>query len=690
MRGRRGRAGVRRATAAVATIAMALAGLTGAGGALPGAHAAPVQDAACGATFPAYAPPAPATGSALLSNVAIPMSDGVVLRADVVLPTGIDGPFPTSLTITGYGKTSPISGLGGGGATGLTRNGYAVMTVDDRGTGASGGSWDSWGPRTVADYTEVLDWIVAQPWSDGRIGITGGSYMGITSLYAAASAHPAVKAVFATVPMADGYRDIVLGGGQINTAFIPLWMGLVTALALPTVPDAETLVDHLLGVGQFQLPVLAETVLGGATAHDGPFWRQRSPIEVVDRITVPTFLVGGLDDIFQRGTPMLYERLADHTDARLVLGPWTHGTTGTGLPRDGVPNLNALLVQWFDAHVRGLDTGADCIPAVTQYVRGHERYESTTSWPAPGLTAQRWHLREAGGLTPAAPGPGEGGQSFVELPITGICTRSTNQWLIGLVDGTGCPQDQRFDEAIGSVTYTSEPLTEELLINGPIQADVWVTTTRADATVSVAVSDVAPDGSSRGLTNGLLTASHRAVDPARSRMLDGQSIQPWHPFTAEAALGVRPGEPVLLPIEVLPTSAALAPGHRLRVTIAPFDVPHALPPLPAGLDAVGGTVQVLSDADHPSSIVLPVQDAAGGAGSALTAARASTAAGPAGATAPDAAGPAGAPASSAAAGGDAAATSPISRLPETGGGLDAVLPLLALAAVLLTRRLRSS
>jgi putative CocE/NonD family hydrolase len=560
----------------------------------------------CGTAFPSYRRADTASGSTVLSDIPITMSDGVVLKADVTLPTGIKGPFPTALTITGYGKTSPISALGGGSSS-LVRHGYATMIIDDRGTGASQGTWDSWGPRTRADYREVLDWIVAQRWSDHRIGMTGGSYMGITSLFAAATGHPAVKAVFATIPMADAYRDIVFAGGQINTAFIPLWMGLVTGLGA-TAPDV--LVDHALGATQFQVPTIADAALGGATAFDGPFWRQRSPIEAVDDIKVPTFIVGGLDDIFQRGEPMLYERLADHTDARLLLGPWTHAAAGSGLPYDGVPATSDLMLQWFDQHVLGKAAKAECIPHVTQFVRGHERYETSPTWPVPGLSPARWNLRGSGGLTAAKPGSGEAGRTYVQLPVAGICSRSTAQWLIGLIDSTTCPKDNQLAE-LGALTYTSAPLTTESLINGPIEADLWVTTTSQDAVVSVAVSDVAPDGSSRGLTNGLLLASHRGVDRSRSRFLGGQSIQPWHPFTEVARLPVHPGEPMLLPIEVFPTSAAIKAGHRIRITIAPYDVPHALPPVPAALRTLSGTgtVTVLSDAAHPSSVVLPVVQA---------------------------------------------------------------------------------
>jgi putative CocE/NonD family hydrolase len=632
----------------------------------------------CGSSFPVHDRDVVATGSSVLPDVAIPMSDGVVLRARVTLPAGVPGPFPTALTITGYNKSGTLGASDGD----LVRHGYATVVLDDRGTGTSQGMWDSWGARTRADYVEVLDWIVAQPWSDGRIGATGTSYMGITSLYAAATGHGAVKAVFAIVPMADGYRDIVQAGGQTNTAFIPFWLALVTGLSLTSGAPADVFVDHLLGVSQFQVPMLASAAVGGEPAYDGPFWRQRSPIEVIDDIRVPTFVVGGLDDIFQRGEPMLYERLADHTDARLLIGPWTHISTGSGLPRDGVPAVDDLLLQWFDQHVLGLDTGASCVPQVTQFVRGHERYESSPTWPVPDLVARRWHLRSGGRLTTEAPTGAEDAGGYTQLPITGICTRSTAQWLIGLTSSTPCATDNRFDEAL-SLTFTSEPFATEQVINGPIEADIWITATSDDAAVSVAVSDVAPDGTSLGLTNGLLLASHRAVDPARSRLLDGQSIQPWHPFTAAARLPVVAGEPMLVPIEVFPTSAAIAPGHRLRVTIAPYDVPHALPAVPALLDTLAGTVTVLSGPDHPSSIVVPLVDASPARSAALGAG------GGAGAPATDDA--AARHVEVAAGGGDATATTRgLESLPRTGRGHEVGMVLLVLGfAVVLRTRMRS-
>jgi uncharacterized protein len=564
--------------------------------------AAPDSGPACAPGFPTYAP-APVTGGLVTeADVPITMSDGTVLRADITRPA--TGEVPTALTVTGYGRGGGAADSANGDP--LTNHGYATVLVDDRGTGASGGTWDSWGERTVADYQEVLDWVVAQPWSDGRIGVTGTSYMGITALRLAATGHPAVQGVFAIVPMADAFRDIVWAGGQLNTAFIPLWMGLVTTLGMAPDATPDVLAEHAVGVTRFQLPTVVDSAAGGDSAYDGPFWRQRSPIEFVDRIDAPTFIVGGLDDIFQRGEPLLHERLrATGTDSRLLIGPWAHIEAGAGLPADGVPSLEALRLQWFDEHVKGLDAGAGCIPVVTQYVRGVEEYRSAPRWPLPGLRPERVHLRADGTLTPQPGSPTEPGRSYAQLPITGACTRSAAQWLIGAIDQTPCATDNRLDEA-ASLAWTSGAVDRPIEVNGPIEADIWVTTTARDASVSVAISDVAPDGTSRGLTNGLLTASHRAVDPARSRKLRGTSIQPWHPFTREALLPVVPGEPMLLQVEVFPTSFVLQPGHRLRVTIAPSDVPHALPPVPSLASSLGGVVTVLADAAHPSSVVFPV------------------------------------------------------------------------------------
>src|SRR3954451_14990187 len=173
-----------------------------------------------------------------ICNAPIPMSDGVVLRGNVFLPKST-GRMPVVLTITGYNKdtNNPFgSGCGGDSALAsgnakLLDKGIGIMLVDDRGTGASGGRWDSWGARTQQDFGEILDWIQAQKWSNGKVGMNGTSYMAITSLLTAEQdaegvreGKPrAVKAIWGNVPMSDAYRDVTFHGGSIDSGFIPLW-----------------------------------------------------------------------------------------------------------------------------------------------------------------------------------------------------------------------------------------------------------------------------------------------------------------------------------------------------------------------------------------------------------------------------------------------------------------------------------
>src|SRR4051794_18656989 len=522
-----------------------------------------------GVAWPAYDRPAQ-YGVVTDKDVPITMRDGTVLRANVLHPDR-PGRYPVLVTQTPYNKDGGVVTALGGQFTELVKRGYVQVVLDVRGTGSSGGSWDSFGPAEQQDGAEVVEWAAGQPWSDGNVGLNGPSYMGLTQLYTAALRPPHLKAIFPVVPMADGYRDITMSGGDVNVSFIPLWLGLVTAGG--ATPPATTfsgtpqeaaagigvLAQHVAGGLSFTAPTLLESTAGGSIAYDGAFWRARSPIEVLDRIDVPAFVVGGHHDLFQRGEPLIYERLRGRVPSRLVMGPWTHlgGSSGEGLPRDGVPSLVSLELQWFDHWLKGADTGLDGVPKVTQYVYGDERYETQPDWPHPQLDPERWYLRGGKALAPEAPGAGEAPQAFVQHPVAGICTMSTGQWTAGLGEQLPCFTDDRPNDVSGGATYASAPLPEDLRLSGPIAARIWLTTTQADAAVTVRVDDVDETGKSTGLTTGWLSAGFRAVDEARSRSVRGHLLQPWHPFTQESVLPVRASEPTPLDVEVFPVSAVI-------------------------------------------------------------------------------------------------------------------------------------
>jgi uncharacterized protein len=320
-------------------------------------------------------------------HVPVQMSDGVVLNAVVRRPDA-PGRFPVIVTITPYNGTNGAIDVAN---DYLVQRGYVQVIVDVRGTGESQGTWDALGTREQRDGYEAVEWAAAQPWSNGIVGMWGASYMAISQLFTAAQQPPHLEAIFPIVPMGDSYRDMVFPGGQNNTGFIPLWLALVSGGALVP-PDyaldgnTSDLARALGELGQHALDLPGFDAnrelqaMAGDTAYDGPYWKTTSPLEVVDKIRVPTFVVGGEHDIFQRGEPLLYERLKQHVTTRLLIGPWTHtaASSGTGLPADGVPSLDSIALRWFDQYLKGMQTNVDAIPRVTQYVLGAGTWETRT------------------------------------------------------------------------------------------------------------------------------------------------------------------------------------------------------------------------------------------------------------------------------------------------------------------------
>jgi putative CocE/NonD family hydrolase len=416
--------------------------------------------------------------------------------------------------------------------------------------------------------------------------------------------------------MGDAYRDMVLPGGSVNTGFIPLWLGLITAGSIVPLPGAilgspagavqtlETLIAHAKGLYNIAAGISVSALLGGDYAYDGKFWRDRSPLESVDRIDVPAFIVGGLHDIFQRGEPLLYERLKQRVTAKLLIGPWTHLGTGSGLPADGVPRLQEIELRWFDHYLKGINTRIGAIPAVTQYELGAGHYKTHKTWPDPGITPVRRYLHAGGVLDESIPAAAESPDTFIQQPLAGICTQSTSQWTAGAGQPLPCTTDDRLNEPTG-VTYTTAPLRSPLRFDGPILAFLWVKTSARDAVIDVRITDVAPDGTSTELTGGWLAASFRVVQRSRSRIVAGQLLQPWHPFTRTSVLRVPANRPVPLAVEVFPTDALIAAGHRLRVYVGPSDFPHALPPAPQLMNSLSGPVTVLHDSKYRSYVELP-------------------------------------------------------------------------------------
>ena len=566
-------------------------------------------------------------GVHVTQDVPVTMSDGVTLRVNVYRPARPDGTpaagrFPVILTQTPYNKSAPQLGFRN---DFLVQHGYVQVVADVRGTGSSGGSWDSFGSREQRDGAELVRWAHSRKrsWSNGDVGLWGISYGAINQLFTAARQPAGLKAAFPIVPAGDVYRDVVASGGQLDVGFIPFWLGLVTATglvppaSLNVAPDAAlvALLQHVGGAFSFQLPTLADAALGGDRAYDGPFYRERSPLEVIDEVRVPTFVVGGEYDLFQRGEPLLYQRLrANGVPARLLIGPWTHleASQGAGLPDGPVPSLDVLALRWFDRYLRGdRDRALDRdVRPVTYYEIGSGRWRTAPGWLPGSVRAESFLLD--GSASPGTPGrltlrpaTTDGGDPVHPVPVAGLCTRSASQWTAGLAAVPPC-EDNRLNDALGTA-YETAPLAEPLRLLGPVNARLFVSTTARDGMLSVHLEDVAPDGSVARLSGGWQVLSHRALDRGRTVRRDGEVLQPWHPFTRAAQQPVDPGAVMRVDVEVFPTGAVVRKGHRLRITVQAFDTPHLAPTVPQLVDTASGVITVHHSPTYRTRVIVPVR-----------------------------------------------------------------------------------
>ncbi|HWU31769.1 MAG TPA: CocE/NonD family hydrolase, partial [Marmoricola sp.] len=524
------------------------------------------------------------------TDLAIPMSDGTILKGDLIQPADASGKairarMPVIVTITAYNKSvQQYTGLAGGSGNYLVQRGYDQLTVDARGTGSSGGQWCSFCTREDQDAVAIMNWAHRQSWSNGNTAMAGPSYMGIDQIFAAAG-HPAgLKAIFPQVPADDVYRDVVASGGQIDSGFMPLWLGLVTATGIipPSTPSSSSisnylsiLTQHAQGVGSFTAPTLLGALLGGDPSYDSSFYHQRSPGSVISKVNVPTFIVGGEYDIFQRGEPMLFDNLNRRgVPSKIIIGPWNHlqASAGTGLSDAGYGPLGELQLRRFDHYVKGMadPTLNSSIANLTYYEIGSGKWLHENTYLGSDRRAARYNL-SGSSTTGGADGrltsgnAANGASTIYPIPVAGLCTRSTDQWTAGISTEIPIPNpcltNNAWNDKSG-VVFSTAPLTKAFHFQGPINAHLNVSSATGDGLLSVSIEDEAPNGTVSRITGGWQVISLRALDASKSRYLTGQLIQPYHPFTAASRKSLATGQIAPVDVEIFPTGAVIQPGHR--------------------------------------------------------------------------------------------------------------------------------
>jgi hypothetical protein len=569
------------------------------------------------------------------------------------------------LVQTPYGKSlsggamaaQQAGGLSAGLSSYLVERGYLNVVADVRGTGDSGGSWGLFDPVQQQDGATLVRWAAALPRSDGRVGTYGPSYLGIDQLATANALGPGspLKAMFPIVAGNDLYRDTAFMGGMSDIEFSLPYMlmtgGLHSVDALLENPQDPAgslgvLAQHSQGLLSLQARLALSTLTGGEEAYDGTYWQERRPqawLRHIAALGIPTFLVGGWFDLFQRGEPLNYSGLQNAAAGRpvdapmlatqavssryqLLMGPWYHLDAGTGV------DLARLELQWFDRWLKGVDTGIDTTSTPLHlYQLGSNRWVDTSRYPLDGLTPTTLYLgprgtgggapsANDGGLTTTPPAATAAADETIWTPISNPCGRQSEQWSAGAATavlhalhapGNPCASDDRLTQSgPGALTYTTAPFAQDMVLGGPIDATVFATSTRPEVELEATVEDVAPSGASLPLTSGALLGSFRALDPARTWYApDGRPLLPYHPYTRASARPVATGAVTRYDIEVFPAFARLAAGHRLRLTLNTSDTPHLLPTAHQLLGLAGGVYEVQRSAAAASFLEVPLAPA---------------------------------------------------------------------------------
>jgi putative CocE/NonD family hydrolase len=585
-------------------------------------------------------------------NVPVTMSDGTVIETNVYEPADAGGkpapgPFPVILSQTPYGKddgggSSQLAELAGV-SDYLVQRGYIQVVADVRGTGGSEGEWGLFDPVQGHDGATLVDFAANLPHSDGDIGLLGASYLGINQFATAADAGGAhVKAMFPIIAGNDLYRDTAFAGGFPDLEFSAFYLGFTGVLnsVLPFAEGNRTLAaafqQHVKDLSDFDANLVAGVETGGGDAYDQTYWGERNPVQFIPQIVkdgIPAFLVGGWYDLFQRGEPLNYASFQDAYDRRpvlspmtatqpvtpryqLLMGPWYHVTAGDGLDYHGL-DLDGVELAWFDHWLKGVDTGiTDTTTPLHLEDLSDGRYLEASRYPLDQATPTTYYLQPSGGLSTAKPSSSAGADHILFTGSEVPCTSSTEQWAAGLgalaLQYLGlqdpCTQNASLSQlGPGTVSYTTAPFTHPTTLSGPIGASLYATSTTKDTEFVVQLTDVAPNGTASALTSGLLEGSQRALDGARTWYApDGRPLLPYHPYTKAAEQAVTPGQVTRYDVEVFPTTDTLRPGHRLRVTIATSDFPHAVPTLIQLPSLLGGVYGIEHTASAPSSIELPL------------------------------------------------------------------------------------
>ncbi|WP_030902865.1 CocE/NonD family hydrolase [Streptomyces sp. NRRL F-5126] len=560
---------------------------------------------------------------AVRKDLRVPMRDGVELAVDAYHGADDGTPRPALIAMSAYGKelqalalTTPPQRrpspmwdgcIEAGDIARVVREGYVHVIGDMRGTGDSGGvmigNYNAGGVPQGQDLYDVIEWVAAQPWCDGNVGMTGISYFGSMQVLAAAERPPHLKAIFVSGGHYDFYETTYHGGvmwfmpraaregrgGDSGIAHTDVKSRMRQEYSAE---ELDKLVEERLKdpdvaawpnlVHVLKYPKNREFWFDIVMNHlDGDWYEERNPVNLARNIDIPVHL-----QIDQgRGWT-----LDGHIELFNTLKGPKKLDIGSYPPMQSRPWVEEhdKMFRWYEYWLKGIDNGVMDDPAVSVFVEGSREVVTADQWPPKPAEHRPLYLRprqrlsaepEHMGAEHAAP------DGFYQAPLT-------------------------VTDKVEVLHWSTEPFEQSTELIGTGAAHLFAEIDQDDTNFILRLWDEASGGARQLITTGYLKASHRELDEERTT--DGD---PYHPHTR--AVPVEPGTIQEYVVRLYPFAATFRPGHRLVVELS-NDEPLAdahnalLPPdafhLPVGRPV---THKIYRDAAHPSRLVLPFTTAAG-------------------------------------------------------------------------------
>jgi uncharacterized protein len=553
----------------------------------------------------------PLYSEAVKTSQYLTMRDGVRLAISITRPSqngnAVEGRFPVlwqhTLAIMPPGVLAPNpSGAMPGGynaVPGLAYYGYVVVQVARRGQGPSFGKRRGYNDRSEAyDAYELIDWLAAQPWSTGAVGIYGCSNTGDAAMHAVTAANPHLKAAWAGCFSWEKYDGFWRGGIYANWGTGPERTVEQDMANTPVQGDeAKVLLrqaaeEHQGGTVLTQMWAAMPFRDDYAPGVGSRFWYEGSVASYLPQIYASgtaIYIQGGWRDDLRGQGLLAYANLKN--DRHVVIGPWGHCQNGDF-------NMLAEMHRFFDHHLKGIHTGIatqDPIHYFTVHAPAGTEWRSSKTWPVAGTQPMKYFLAgssSSGGELQSRAPTGAGAQTTFTVRYDVDCPTLAKQPGGLLTGAPPCPVEH------GGPRFVTAPLESDTEVTGDAIVNLWISSSASDGNIFVYLEDVAPDGNVTQVTDARLKTSLRRMSNPR---YENYGL-PYHRSHREDAQPLKPGEPAQIVFACLPQSYIFKAGHRIRISVAGSDYRERdrTPVSPAPV------VTIYNTPSNPSYIRLPV------------------------------------------------------------------------------------